>query len=542
MALTNQQVQQVFLAIAGRPAEGSAVAWGANSLSVSALANMVVDIRKGADFANSKETFVENLYEQLLGRPSDAEGKEFWLQALNDGVSYGDVLAQFINAVLAQPATADIYTLQNKLSIAEKISAQVNTLQGGAKAEAQLKDIMSNVKENTTIDNIQDDLNQFEGQFAKTTTVSVKQGAEEATEGSEENATTYNATYDVTKDGTIEINGSSSFSDTLNLKIVGDKDEVGGSTISDLSGITNVPNINITADKNVGKIELDVEKGQTLTISGKSNDVITVKGAATVKTGAGIDNINVSAAVDKTVTVDGGAGKDTVVLGAAATNDFTKLSLTSVEALSGKGTLSYATLNRSKFELANNTDLAVKAEKGIDLSKVTAADGASSVKIAIDGVKSGTIALSDANEGIDEAITVSGKIAKKATLTIENFKGDGAGTGDKLDLNTDGAAAKLGILAWNAGNIGTIADGSGAFINLDGVSVAKVKEAAFIGGINTTSKTATIFAQNDADSKIYVYNIVGGTAADKVQAELVLTLVGLTNVNASNAENDIVLA
>ena len=76
MALTNQQVQQVFLAIAGRPAEGSAVTWGANSLSIAALANAVVDIRKGTDFANSKETFVENLYQNILGRASDAEGKE----------------------------------------------------------------------------------------------------------------------------------------------------------------------------------------------------------------------------------------------------------------------------------------------------------------------------------------------------------------------------------------------------------------------------------------------------------------------------------
>ena len=144
MALTNQQVQQVFLAIAGRPAEGSAVTWGANSLSVAALANAVVDIRKGTDFANSKETFVENLYQNLLGRASDAEGKEFWLKALNDGASYGDVLAQFINAVLAQSQTADLYTIQNKLNIAEQISAQVPSFTG-ANAESTLKDLMATV-------------------------------------------------------------------------------------------------------------------------------------------------------------------------------------------------------------------------------------------------------------------------------------------------------------------------------------------------------------------------------------------------------------
>ncbi|MDD7324379.1 MAG: DUF4214 domain-containing protein, partial [Campylobacter lanienae] len=106
MALTNQQVQQVFLAITGRPAEGQAVAWGANSLSIADLANSVIDIRKGADFANNKDTFIENLYQNLLGRASDAEGKEFWLKVLNDGASYGDVVAQFINAVLVQSQTA----------------------------------------------------------------------------------------------------------------------------------------------------------------------------------------------------------------------------------------------------------------------------------------------------------------------------------------------------------------------------------------------------------------------------------------------------
>ena len=107
MALTNQQVQQVFLAIAGRPAEGSAVTWGANSLSIAALANAVVDIRKGADFANSKETFVENLYSQLLGRPSDAEGKAFWLSVAGITPNRADVVSQFIAAVQAQEGTAD---------------------------------------------------------------------------------------------------------------------------------------------------------------------------------------------------------------------------------------------------------------------------------------------------------------------------------------------------------------------------------------------------------------------------------------------------
>ena len=154
MALTNQQVQQVFLAITGRPAEGQAVTWGANSLSIAALANSVIDIRKGADFTNNKETFIENLYKNLLGRASDAEGKEFWLKVLNDGASYGDVVAQFINAVLVQNQTADLYTLENKLGVAEQISAQIPSFTG---SEANLVQIMSNVTADTTIEDLSND-------------------------------------------------------------------------------------------------------------------------------------------------------------------------------------------------------------------------------------------------------------------------------------------------------------------------------------------------------------------------------------------------
>ena len=97
MALTNQQVQAAYLAIIGRPAEGSAVTWASGSFAdLASLVSSIIDIRKGGDFSNNKETFVENLYQNLLGRPSDAEGKAFWLNALNNGTSREDLIASFI--------------------------------------------------------------------------------------------------------------------------------------------------------------------------------------------------------------------------------------------------------------------------------------------------------------------------------------------------------------------------------------------------------------------------------------------------------------
>ena len=228
MALTNQQVQQVFLAITGRPAEGQAVTWGANSLSIAALANSVIDIRKGADFTNNKDTFIENLYKNLLGRASDAEGKEFWLKVLNDGASYGDVVAQFINAVLVQNQTADLYTLENKLGIAEQISTQIPSFTG---SEADLVQIMSNVTADTTIEDLSNDIEEFKGQNVNVANVSVntKANNDTPTEGSEEHASVFNATVSIldnkinSDESSLLLNGSTNYKDTLNLTLKSNK-------------------------------------------------------------------------------------------------------------------------------------------------------------------------------------------------------------------------------------------------------------------------------------------------------------------------------
>ena len=101
MALTNQQVQQVFLAIAGRPAEGSAATWGSTSLSLDALLDSIFIAE------NTDGDFVEYLYQNILGRASDAEGKAFWLSVAGATPNRADVVAQFIAAVQAQEGTAD---------------------------------------------------------------------------------------------------------------------------------------------------------------------------------------------------------------------------------------------------------------------------------------------------------------------------------------------------------------------------------------------------------------------------------------------------
>ena len=69
MALTNQQVQQAYLAVIGRPAEGDAVAWASVAApNVASLVNLIAATRNNTDFNKNNTTFVENLYMNLLGR------------------------------------------------------------------------------------------------------------------------------------------------------------------------------------------------------------------------------------------------------------------------------------------------------------------------------------------------------------------------------------------------------------------------------------------------------------------------------------------
>ena len=560
MALTNQQVQQVFLAIAGRPAEGSAVTWGANSLSIAALANSVIDIRKGTDFANSKETFVENLYQNLLGRASDAEGKEFWLKALNDGASYGDVLAQFINAVLAQSQTADLYTIQNKLNIAEQISAKIANFQGGAAAEAQLKDIMNNVQENTTLDNIQDDLNTFQGQHSNVTNVTVKQGAEEATKGSEEFATNYTATLDYSKDGEIQIEGSTNYGDTLNLKVKG-SDDTDNFT---LSGVSNVSTINL--DLSDAKIKTsDISTGsvsglKNLTIKGASKDTVTVntKGAtvdtgagidtinvevaSTIKAGAGNDTINVSAS-GTTISVDGGAGTDTVHLsGADNTADFKKLSLTSVEILSGKGELSYATLNGKSFKLADDaTELSVSAKdkSGINLSSIKMNGDVTGGKITINDVSKGTVKLSATDDAIVETITLASG-AKKVEITnfVKGASGGGltGGEGDHVKFATATVAAKID----GTTNSGDITNG---YLGVKSIKVSDKGFVTFHSGTSGSGNAVTIDKIEDVQTILTKISGASTLNSNKVVAVNIKGDAYLINTGASGSltTDDIVI-
>lgn len=353
MALTNQQVQQAYLSVLGRPAEGDAVLWGSLATDVPGLINTIITIRNGVDFNKDNTIFVQNLYENLLGRTGDDEGLSFWVAALNAGMNHGELVTSFISS--AAQTLNDLYTIQNKLALAEQISAQIKTIKGGAPAEAKLKALMSTVDDQTSINDIQEDINHFIGQFNEAKKVTVKPGADEPTIGSDEHASTYNATVNLNDEKTnLNIEGSTSFDDTLNLTVKGSSSNntFNSSDIGQLSNLNTInlnlrdsrlTNSNITTsdlgaqnlkikgtsadnitvnsqmsllDTGDGGDTLSVNKSVESIKTGKGNDKVTINAkVGTLDTSAGNDNIKVNAQVN---SIDAGSGNDIIDLAAGS--------------------------------------------------------------------------------------------------------------------------------------------------------------------------------------------------------------------------------
>ena len=353
MALTNQQVQQAYLSVLGRPAEGDAVLWGSLATDVPGLINTIITIRNGVDFNKDNTIFVQNLYENLLGRTGDDEGLSFWVAALNAGMNHGELVTSFISS--AAQTLNDLYTIQNKLALAEQISTQIKTIKGGAPAEAKLKALMSTVDDKTSINDIQEDINHFIGQFNEAKKVTVKPGADEPTIGSDEHASTYNATVNLNDEKTnLNIEGSTSFDDTLNLTVKGSSSNntFNSSDIGQLSNLntinlnlkdSRITNSNITTsdlgaqnlkikgtsadnitvntqmsllDTGDGGDTLSVNKSVESIKTGKGNDKVTINAkVGTLDTSAGNDNIKVNAQVN---SIDAGSGNDIINLAAGS--------------------------------------------------------------------------------------------------------------------------------------------------------------------------------------------------------------------------------
>lgn len=494
MALTNQQVQQAYLAVIGRPAEGDAVTWASvAALDVASLVNLITATRNNTDFNKNNTTFVENLYMNLLGREGDEEGIKFWSDALAAGTTYGDLVVKFSSAALS--TTEDMYTLQNKLAVAEQISTKIKTFTPGIASEAKLKSMMSVVDAETSIDDIQEDINSFIGQYVNGKKTTVKPGAEEPTKGSDEYAQTYNATIKLGEEkGGINIEGSTTYNDTLNLTVKGSA-ENGTLTGSDIGSISNLYAINLNLrDSRIKESTLntkDLAGAAEVVIKGKSNDTFTVDSAmTTLDTGDGDDTINVNNNVE---TLKAGNGNDTIIASNAK--------VTTLDAGNGDDKITVTKSTISTLNAGNGNDIITLGD-GAKVSKLNAGNGDDTISVSSKAnVANATI---DGGAGTNSLKLTDGKVdLTKTTLTnISAISGEGKLkasqlNGIALNLGTERLnAAGESTGTYDAAKLEVAADKASGAIDLTKVAVAEESTGHELNITNV--KNSSIKLNNDS--------------------------------------------
>ena len=130
MALNVTQVNAAYVALLGRAAEGNANAWAANSADTKTLANAILSVdskfENNPEQAKTNEDFVDALYQQVLGRTADADGKAFWASALANGTSRDELKASFLAAAKANNEDLTTFYNDNEQFLSNVYSALLN--------------------------------------------------------------------------------------------------------------------------------------------------------------------------------------------------------------------------------------------------------------------------------------------------------------------------------------------------------------------------------------------------------------------------------
>ena len=130
MALTTTQVNAAYVALLGRAAEGNANAWAESSADTKTLANTILSVdgkfKNSLEQAKTNADFVEALYQQVLGRAADADGKAFWLNALANGTSRDELKANFLAAAKANNEDLTAFYDNNQQFLSDVYSALLN--------------------------------------------------------------------------------------------------------------------------------------------------------------------------------------------------------------------------------------------------------------------------------------------------------------------------------------------------------------------------------------------------------------------------------
>ena len=561
MALTTTQVNAAYVALLGRAAEGSAANWAAGSLTEEALAQTILSIddsfkndveRKAtnADFVDAlysellgkagdaegktfwtnalnsglskeqvklqfinaakannenlsafyaeNELFVNNVYGNLLGRGADSDGLKFWADALNNGASKASVIANIITAIQAQPASEDFKTFSAKMAVANTVSASFSGFKSGLNADQKQAalDTMKQIIQSTTAD-------------VKPTDETIKTSIDSLV-GNYERESLYNfrvseESYDL---GNAESTNSQTFRGTINL--IDDKK----STYTDKASVKT------------GKYS------DSLIIDVVSNQANKTLDATKITAVAGIDSLTINnGTADVTNLKSDGFSQNIKVTGAANVSGSVNTTLNYLEVSTGAGKTATIAVNANLKEYkATGTGsdvITISGTSTVAVNKIDTGAGNDTVNVNASGSITGTL---DTGNG-DDIVVVSGDSSSIAGATINLGAGNDKitiGSGDLTKATIDGGAGRDTLVV--SGGISDKGDFTLKNVEvLEASDTAKVSYAQIKDQALTLTKNGngslTIDADNETVIDLTKLNTKVATG-EKALTELTLDKVG----------------
>ena len=552
MALTTTQVNTAFLAALARPAEGSAATWGSTSLSLDSLLNSIFIAENTEDFVESLYTellgrasdaegkafwnsllattskeavlaqfkaavlaagqadpsnadyqgliatnkaFVQALYTNLLGREADAEGLDFWANALTLGTSRGDLLAQFTAAAMASGADNDDYqAITAKLAVADAFSAKFSAFSTNVTADEkkaaldQLKVMMEGVVAGSTVEDVQEEIDLIAGNYQNRTSQVFTKANDDDLDASEATAaTTFRGTVNLidAEKGTIQttdkVSGNTDFDDTLVVNVTSDSTHKLLDLNGDLPTVSDIEKLIVNNGSANVEGDLDgVNFGNSVSITGT--------GDVNLKVTGNLENLSVSSATKGDVAIDvssvlgnytgGNAGESVTV---ASTGSIKKASL-------GAGddelTINGDVLAGGAIDLgAGNDELVINSDIGFTDSKD---------KITLDG-----------GAGSNDRLTLNGTLNLTGVKSIKGFE-----TIDATNATISAEAANgLKAKFENGSNLVVSGDAKATTsINLSGLSVVDKGNAATVTLNGLTKETITLSKDKGITENIEIFN------------------------------------
>jgi len=549
MALTKTQVSELYVAIFNRASEGEGNTFWQSGESVAAVATDMLASDAAKEYFGSaldtNQAFIEHIYQNTLNKTAadDAEGIQFWVDALDAGASRGEIIAslveaaqdpknagaaqdQFLNRVAVSDYTADTLasvelnnldsltfgaglTVTAEPSTVESAKAAVDSQASGFTAEltasaSQINEGESNTFTLTTSEPVQQDtevkfslvvegesasLEDFNAGAFNSVIVTIPAGETEATfdvESIAADGTEVSETYRVEA----VINGET-ISEQVTLL---DGAEGAGQTFQLTEGVDVIPG-------------LEGSNGNTVTsgndeIIGVVGTNATLQGTDQINAGDGVDTLRVIA--DAAINNDLPKYSNVEILNidssAAITLDTdTQAALEQVKIIGAGGALDLEASDAQQVSVAG-AEAAVAVDGG---QNVTVSDSVADNAITIGDttVNNGTVEVTDTKQG-NAAIAING--GTDVTVNATADQDTTGGTSGAINVGqgatpAEDLASGAVSVTQNLDSDGTNADLVGGDITVDGGSSIDV-------AVNATSAAAA----KDSDNDIYIGTVNAG--------------------------------